>query len=83
MRETVYEKPLESSFEQWGRGCLQSVKNLHKLLKNNPQEAINGTTAVHTIALVKGANILRVHDVKEAKEAVTIWNAINNGMKLK
>ncbi len=56
---------------------------IYKLLKNNPQEALNGTTAVHTIALVKGANILRVHDVKEAKEAVTIWNAINNGMKLK
>ncbi|RKR85369.1 dihydropteroate synthase [Mucilaginibacter gracilis] len=36
-------------------------------------EALNGTTALNTIALTKGANILRVHDVKEAVEAVKIW----------
>jgi len=36
-------------------------------------EALNGTTALNAIALTKGANILRVHDVKEAVEAVKIW----------
>lgn len=36
-------------------------------------DALNGTTALHTIALTKGANILRVHDVKEAVEAIQIW----------
>jgi dihydropteroate synthase len=35
--------------------------------------ALNGTTALNTIALTKGVNILRVHDVKEAVEAVKIW----------
>lgn len=43
-----------------------------KLLDNSPDEALNGTTAANTIALLKGAKILRVHDVKEAKEAITI-----------
>ena len=37
-----------------------------------PEEALNGTTAMHTIALMKGAHILRVHDVKEAVEAIRI-----------
>ncbi len=45
---------------------------IYKLLGITPQEALNGTTAVHTIALLKGANILRVHDVKEAVETVKI-----------
>jgi len=38
-----------------------------------PAESLNGTTALHTIALQKGANILRVHDVKEAVEAIKLW----------
>ena len=45
---------------------------LFKLLQNTPQECLNATTVLNTIALQKGANILRVHDVKEAREAVTI-----------
>ncbi len=43
-----------------------------KLLDVNADEALNGTTVVDTIALMKGANILRVHDVKAAAEAVKI-----------
>lgn len=43
-----------------------------KLLKVNPDKALNGSTALHTIALLKGAHILRVHDVKEAVEVVKI-----------
>ena len=42
-----------------------------------PQEALNGTTALHAVALLKGANILRVHDVKAAVETVKLLN-INN-----
>lgn len=39
-----------------------------------PQEALNGTTALHAVALLKGANILRVHDVKAAVETVKLLN---------
>ncbi|WP_294819649.1 dihydropteroate synthase [uncultured Flavobacterium sp.] len=46
---------------------------VYKLLGTTPQEALNGTTALNTIALMKGANILRVHDVKEAKEVLRIF----------
>jgi dihydropteroate synthase len=51
-----------------------------KTLNITPDEALNGTTAVHFAALMGGANILRVHDVKEAKEAITIFEAVNNVM---
>lgn len=51
-----------------------SRKNMiYKTLGITAAEALNGTTALNTIALTKGANILRVHDVKEAVEAVKIW----------
>jgi len=46
---------------------------IYKLLNCTPSEALNGTSAVHAIALMKGGNILRVHDVKEAKEVVSIF----------
>lgn len=48
-----------------------------RLLNIKPEEALNGTTALNTIALLKGANILRVHDVKEAVETVRIVEALN------
>ena len=50
---------------------------VYKTLGITPQEALNGTTALHTIALSKGANILRVHDVKEAVETIKLWQAVN------
>jgi dihydropteroate synthase len=43
-----------------------------KTLKSDSSSALNGTTVLNTIALMKGANILRVHDVKPAKEAVIL-----------
>ena len=43
-----------------------------RLLEITPQEALNGTTVLNTISLLKGAHILRVHDVREAVEAVKI-----------
>ena len=45
---------------------------IYKLLGTTPEEALNGTTVLNTIALQKGAHILRVHDVKTAVEAVKI-----------
>lgn len=45
---------------------------IYKLLGNTAQEALNGTTVLNTIALTKGARILRVHDVKEAVETIKI-----------
>ncbi|MFO7978911.1 MAG: dihydropteroate synthase [Bacteroidales bacterium] len=45
---------------------------IHKALKVKPEESLNGTTVVNTMALLKGASILRVHDVKAAVEAVKI-----------
>ena len=47
-----------------------------KTLKANPENALNGTTALNTIALLKGASILRVHDVKEAVETIKLIGAI-------
>jgi dihydropteroate synthase len=46
---------------------------IYKTLGVTADEALNGTTVLNTIALTKGADILRVHDVKEAMEAVKIW----------
>lgn len=46
---------------------------IYKLLGTTPQEALNGTTVIDTISLMKGANILRVHDVREAVESVKIF----------
>ncbi|MDA7716952.1 dihydropteroate synthase [bacterium] len=47
---------------------------IYKTLNNTPQEALNGTTTLNTIALLNGASILRVHDVKEAMECITLVN---------
>jgi dihydropteroate synthase len=45
---------------------------IYKLLGNTPNDALNGTTVLNTIALTRGANILRVHDVQPAMEAIRI-----------
>lgn len=52
---------------------------IYRLLGTTPQEALNGTTALDTICLLKGANILRVHDVREAVETVKIVEAMRKG----
>ncbi|MFC5192853.1 dihydropteroate synthase [Algoriphagus aquatilis] len=49
---------------------------IYKTLQINPSEALNGTTALNMFALSQGANILRVHDVKEAKETVTLFEQL-------
>jgi len=50
---------------------------IYKTLNNTAQDALNGTTVINTIALTKGAKILRVHDVKEAVECVTLFGKMN------
>lgn len=49
-----------------------------KLLNINPEGALNGTSVINTMALLGGADILRVHDVKEAVEAIKIYNALKS-----
>ncbi|ESU18619.1 dihydropteroate synthase [Flavobacterium cauense R2A-7] len=51
---------------------------IYKVLENNPEEALNGTTFLNTISLMKGAKILRVHDVQEAVECVTLFKKLQN-----
>ena len=50
---------------------------IYKTLETTPDFALNGTTSLNTIALLKGATILRVHDVKEAVECVTLYHQLN------
>lgn len=51
---------------------------VYRLLGGKPADALNGTTVLNTVSLLKGADILRVHDVKEAVEAVKIVEAMRN-----
>jgi dihydropteroate synthase len=57
--------------------CGVSRKSMiYKILNCTPKEALNGTTALNMLSLMNGANILRVHDVKEAIECVKLFNQI-------
>lgn len=51
---------------------------IYKTLNIAAADALNGTTALHMAALLNGATMLRVHDVKEAKEVITLYNQLNN-----
>lgn len=64
----ILEKPLLIGLSRKGM--------IYKTLKITSEEALNGTTALNTIALMKGANILRVHDVKAAVEAITLMQTM-------
>jgi len=64
------------SFRMLGRPILAGISRKSMVCKPisvNPEHALNGTTALHMIALQQGANILRVHDVKEAMEVVKLY----------
>ena len=54
---------------------LSRKSTIYRVLGTSPEEALNGTTVLHSLALNNGASILRVHDVKEAKEAVKLFEA--------
>ncbi|WP_316762624.1 dihydropteroate synthase [Pedobacter aquatilis] len=60
----IFKLPVLAGFSRKGM--------IYKVLKNTAAEALNGTTILNTIALQKGAKILRVHDVKEAVECVKL-----------
>ncbi len=49
---------------------------IYRTLKTTPQHALNGTTALHMVALQNGANVLRVHDVKEAIECIRLHDKL-------
>ena len=56
---------------------LSRKSSVYKTLGISAEEALNGTTVLHTLALMNGASILRVHDVKEAKEAIKLSGAVS------
>ncbi len=67
------------SFRQLGFPVVVGVSRksmIYKTLNLSPSEALNGTTALHMYALVQGAQILRVHDVKEAKETIQLFQQL-------
>ena len=55
---------------------------IYNLLGLTANDSLNGTTALNTVALMKGASILRVHDVKEAVECVKIMKSLNKGIEI-
>lgn len=79
-------KTLEQNYEMMRRlgefrllGCpllvgISRKSMIYRLLDNTPEQSLNGTTALNTIALMNGASVLRVHDVKEAVEAIKIYS---------
>ena len=66
----ILQKPLLSG--------LSRKSTIYKTLGISPEEALNGTTVLNTIAIQNGANILRVHDVKEAVETINLLHKYNN-----
>ena len=50
---------------------------IFKTLGCSPEQALNGTSVLNTLSLDRGANILRVHDVKEAKECISLWKMLH------
>jgi len=85
-----FSKTLEQNYELMNKLELLKIAELpvlvgisrksmiYKLLKTDAKQALNGTSSLNTIALMKGASILRVHDVKEAMECISIYNSLNN-----
>lgn len=70
-----------SQFKKMNMPILVGISHksmIYKVLNTTPQDALNGTTVLNTIALLNGADILRVHDVKEAKEAVRLVETLKN-----
>jgi len=64
-----------SMFELPVLAGLSRKSMIYKSLNTTPEESLNGTTVLNTIALLNGASLLRVHDVKEAKEAIRLFLA--------
>jgi dihydropteroate synthase len=70
-----------SYFQQLGKPLLVGLSRkatVYKTLSISAEEALNGTTVINTIALLNGAQILRVHDVKEARQAIVLTERLKN-----
>ncbi len=65
------------SFEVPVLAGLSRKSMIYKFLESDPEGALNGTTALNMFALNKGANILRVHDVKEARQTISLFRKLN------
>lgn len=69
------------NFHEFGLPLLVGISRksmIYRLLGGTPEDSLNGTTVLNTMALMKGAHILRVHDVKAAVEAVRIFTAMRD-----
>ncbi|WP_343485645.1 dihydropteroate synthase [Allomuricauda sp. d1] len=89
-----FAKTLQQNYDLLGK--LQLFKNfespilvglsrksmVYKMLETAPEHALNGTSVLHTVALLKGVHILRVHDVKEAVECIRLVSEINTNSTL-
>jgi dihydropteroate synthase len=85
-----FAKTIDQNFEllrqldqlvQYGYPVLAGLSRksmVYRTLKGTAETALNGTTVLNTIALSKGARILRVHDVQPAAEAIQLWKKIEN-----
>ena len=74
-----------SAFKMLDRLILTGLSRkatIYKTLNITAEESLNGTTVLNTIALLNGADILRVHDVKEAMQAIMLVNSYNENNKL-
>lgn len=68
-------------FKKWGLPLMVGFSRksmIWKILNSSPENALNGTTILNTLALTHGANILRVHDTKEANETIKLFKIYNN-----
>ncbi len=71
-------------FEKLGYPLLAGLSRksmIFKILNSTPEESLNGTTVLNTLALQNRAQILRVHDVKEAFETIELFSQYNEGLK--
>ena len=72
-------KELES-FQTLNRPIIVGLSRksmIYKFLNISPDDALNGTSILNMIGLQNGANILRVHDIKEAKECISLFSKLN------
>lgn len=74
--ELLKKSPVLSILERPMLMGLSRKATVYKTLSITPDEALNGTTVLNTVALQKGASILRVHDVKEAIQAIKLYESV-------
>ena len=73
-----FAKTLEQNYDLPILAGISRKSMIYKTLETSPEHALNGTTFLHAFCLQKGANILRVHDVKEAVECVSLFRLLDS-----